>query len=59
MDSPRRASDALSTLEGASQDAAKKAYASLEDGASAGGLPNIDQAVREAPTIERTIGSPL
>ena len=42
MDSPERAIDALLALEGVAQDASKEAYASLEDGAPAGGPPNVD-----------------
>ena len=48
MDSPEQASDALSALEGVAQDASEEACASLEDGASAGGPPNANQAVSEA-----------
>ena len=58
MGSPERASNSLSTLEGAAQDASKEACASLEDGALVGGPPNADQVVREAPYVE-TIVSPL
>ena len=50
MDSPERASDALSALEGATQDASKKACALLEDEAQAEGPPNANQAVSEAPS---------
>ena len=57
MDSlEERASDALSALEGATHDASKKACASLENEALAGGPPNADQAIREAPFAETTIG---
>ena len=41
VDSPERALDALPALEGASQDASKKACASLEDGVLAEGLPML------------------
>ena len=59
MDYPKQAFDALSSLEGAAQDVAKEACASLEDGASAGRLPNADRVVSEAPTTKITIGPPL
>ena len=58
-DSLEQASNALSALEGATQDASKEAYASLEDGALAGGPPNAYQVVSEAPSTETIVGSPL
>ena len=42
VDSPKLASYALPALEGATQDASKEAYASLEDGAPIGGSPNTN-----------------
>ena len=56
MNSLERASDALPSLEGTAHEASKKACASLENEALAGGLPNVDQAVSEAPFAETTIG---
>ena len=50
VDSLERASDALSALEGASQDASKEAYALLEDVVPTGGSPNADGVVGEAPS---------
>ena len=50
MDSLEQASNALLTLEGASQDASKEACALLEDGVPAGGLPNADGVMGEAPS---------
>ena len=49
MDSLERASDALLALEGASQDAFKETCSSLEDKVLAGGPPNVDGVVGEAP----------
>ena len=49
IDSLEQASDALLALEGVSQDASKEACASLEDVVSAGGSPNVDGVVVEAP----------
>ena len=43
-------------LEGSSQDVSKEAYASLEDGVPAGGPPNVDGVVGEAPS-EIVVGS--
>ena len=48
VDSPKRASNVLLTLEGASSDAYREACASLEDGVAIGGPPNADGVVREA-----------
>ena len=59
VESLEQALDALPTLDGATQDAFKEAYASLEDGAPVEGPPNADQYVSEAPTTETTIGPPL
>ena len=59
MDSPERASDALSTLEGATQDASRETCASLEDGAPTGGPPNANQVVREAPSAKTVVGPSL
>ena len=59
VNSPKRASNVLPALEGATQDASREACASLEDGAPAGGLPNVDRAVSEAPTTKTTISPPL
>ena len=59
VNSPKRASNVLPALEGATQDASREACASLEDGAPAEGLPNIDRAVSEAPTTKTTISPPL
>ena len=59
VDSPKRASDVVSALEGAAQDTSKEACASLEDGAPIGGPPNADQAVSEAPSIETNVSPPL
>ena len=56
VDSLEQAFDALPALEGAAQDATRGACALLEDGAPTRGPPNADQAVREAPTSETTIG---
>ena len=50
MDSVERAPDALPTLEGASQDAPREAYAPLEDGVPTGGAPNSEEVVGEAPS---------
>ena len=59
LDSPERASDALPTLEATAQDASREACASLEDGILAGGPPNVDKVVGEAPFVETAIGPPL
>ena len=56
MDSLERAFDAQLTLEGAAQDVAKEACASLEDGAPAGRLPNTDRVVSEILATKTTIG---
>ena len=59
MDSPERASDSEPASEGVAEDASKEVCASLEEGASAGGPLNADQAVSKAPSIEATVGLPL
>ena len=59
MDSQERSSDALPALEGASQDASREACASQEDKVPSGGLPNADQVVSKALTVETTIGPSL
>ena len=59
MDSPKRAPDALSTLEGTAQGVPKEAYALLEDGISAGGPPSANNVVGEAPFVETSIVSLL
>ena len=59
MDSPKRAPDAMLSLKGATQEAFKEACASLENRALAGGPPNADQAVSEAPATEITVDAPL
>ena len=56
MDSPERASDALSALEGATQDASREALAPLEDGIPAGGPPSVGNIVGEAPFTETAVG---
>ena len=48
MDSLERAFDALPALEGATQDASREVYASLEDGVPVEGLSNGDSVMREA-----------
>ena len=50
VDSPEQAFDALSALEGASQDASREACALLEDGVPTRGPPNADGVVGEAPS---------
>ena len=50
MDFLEQASNALPTLEGASQDASKEACALLEDGVPTGGPPNADGVMMEAPS---------
>ena len=49
VDSPERASDALSALEGAARDVSQEACASLEDRVPTGGPRNVDRVMREAP----------
>ena len=49
VDSPERASDALSTLDSASQEAPREPCASLEDGVPNGGPPTANKVVGEAP----------
>ena len=56
MDSPKRASDALPALKGASHDASREACASLENRAQSGGFPNADGVMGEAPS-QIAIGS--
>ena len=57
--SPKRASDALLALEGATKDASKDACASLEDGTLARRPQSIDKVVGEGPFAETTVGQPL
>ena len=56
LDSPERASDAFPTLEATAQDASREACASLQDGILAGGPPNANKVVGEAPFVETVIG---
>ena len=49
----------MPALECATQDASKEACASLEDGVPAGGPPNVDEVISEAPSTETTVGPPL
>ena len=55
VDSPKRVSDALLALEGASQDASKEACALLEDGVPIEGPPNAVGVVGEA-LLEIVVG---
>ena len=59
VDSLERAPDALSTLEGTAQEASRESCASPDDETPAGGPPNANQVVSEAPAAEITIGPPL
>ena len=54
VDSPERAPDSMLALEGAAQGALQEACATLEDRALAGGSPNTDQVVVEAPSEAAT-----
>ena len=50
MDSPERAPDSVPALEGSTQVALKEAFTTLEDRALAGGSPDVDQVLGEAPS---------
>ena len=54
MDSPEQASDALTALKGAAQEAPREPRASLEDAVPNGGPPKVCKDAREAP-LETTI----
>ena len=54
MDSSERVLEALSDIEGATQDASRKACAALEDGTLVEELPHVDKASVEASLSEAT-----
>ena len=55
MDSPKRDSEAIPTLEGATQESSREAGKALEDGVPAEGHSDTDRVVREA-YLEIAIG---
>ena len=56
LDSPKKASNALSDLNDTAQDASKEAVALLEDGILVEGPHSAGNIVGKAPSIETTVG---